>query len=542
MTRSISFSLLVFLVLIPSLGLAKTINKNEVQENVSVEIPRTSTIFGDWLFSGAFKHNAFTGINPDYRITHGDKLLLQLWGGMDFQAELTVDAQGNIFIPKVGPVKVLDVKSSDINNVVLNSIKRVYKSNVEAYVNLMSSQKVKVYLSGMVKQPGLYEGNSADSVLAYIDRSGGIREGLGSYRNIEVLRNGKRIQKIDLYDFIQGGKLNIAQFQDGDVIFIHPRIGTIKLEGRIGFTGEYEVVGDDNRVKDILEATAIDENATLVTIVSPYSNNGRKSIQAKQYAIEDINNLSVSPGATIKVSSKMRPTSISVEVVGEHDSEYQMVLPWGSTLEDVLSKLEFTPYSNQEAIQLFRESVASRQKEMLHASLQKLEQSVLTARSATNEAAQLRVAEAETILQWIDKAKKVEPKGQVLLGDNYNASKIVLSQNDKIVIPSNKHLVMVHGEVMFPTAINYKNEYTIEEYVGQAGGAREDWDDLSVLVMKPNGSFVTADDLITEDELIKPGDEIFVLAKPDVKSLQMAKDITQVIYQVAVSAAVVLAI
>ena len=41
---------------------------------------------------------------------------------------------------------------------------------------------------------------------------------------------------------------------------------------------------------------------------------------------------------------------------------------------------------------------------------------------------------------------------------------------------------------------------------------------------------------------IHPGDEVFVLAKPDVKSLQLTKDIMQVIYQVAVSAAVVLAI
>jgi hypothetical protein len=47
------------------------------------------------------------------------------------------------------------------------------------------------------------------------------------------------------------------------------------------------------------------------------------------------------------------------------------------------------------------------------------------------------------------------------------------------------------------------------------------------------------DDLGDEDE-VSPGDEIFVLAKPDVKSLQITKDIMQVIYQVAVSAAVVL--
>ena len=39
---------------------------------------------------------------------------------------------------------------------------------------------------------------------------------------------------------------------------------------------------------------------------------------------------------------------------------------------------------------------------------------------------------------------------------------------------------------------------------------------------------------------VRPGDEILVLPKIDVKSRQIAKDLTQIIYQVAVSAGVVL--
>jgi hypothetical protein len=60
--------------------------------------------------------------------------------------------------------------------------------------------------------------------------------------------------------------------------------------------------------------------------------------------------------------------------------------------------------------------------------------------------------------------------------------------------------------------------------------------------MKPNGSFIDVNSDLSDEDEIQPGDEIFVLAKPDVKSLQLTKDITQVIYQVAVSAAVVLAL
>ena len=65
---------------------------------------------------------------------------------------------------------------------------------------------------------------------------------------------------------------------------------------------------------------------------------------------------------------------------------------------------------------------------------------------------------------------------------------------------------------------------------------------MNILLMKPNGSFVSANSELKDKKFVGPGDEIFVLAKPDFKSLQVTKDITQVIYQVAVSAAVVLAL
>ena len=229
-------------------------------------------------------------------------------------------------------------------------------------------------------------------------------------------------------------------------------------------------------------------------------------------------------------------------MVGEHNSEFEMVLPWGANLAQLLEKIKFTQLSNKNAVQLYRESVAERQKDMLGATLSSLEQSVLTARSATTESAQLRATEAETILKWIEKAKQVQPKGQVLLSKGYDASQVILNQADSIVIPAKRYLVMVHGEVLFPTAMAYDKEKTIEDFIAAAGGATADLDDMNILIMKPNGAFVDVNSDLNDEDEITPGDEVFVLAKPDVKSLQITKDIMQVIYQVAVSAAVVIAL
>jgi protein involved in polysaccharide export with SLBB domain len=542
-TSLLSGIVIITAIMFSAVSLALDIQKDQDAEINNVLIDNNSTpVFAHWLFSGAFTKQAFTGVNPSYRINQGDTLLVQLWGGLDYQQEMVVDAQGNIFIPKVGPVKVLGVENKKLNNVVLKSIKRVYKSNVQAYVTLLSSQTVKVYLSGLVKNPGLYEGQSAESILAFLDKAGGIRKNMGSYRNITVKRNGKSVKAIDLYDFIQQGLMPSLQLHDGDVIFVAPKIGDITIQGEVGFSGKYEIKGTQSDIKSILAAVAINENATHVTLVEPFTKNGKKEVTAKQYTVDQLQGVTVQSGSVVKVSSQLRAKSISVEIVGEHDSEFEMVLPWGANLADLLSKVKYTSLSNQSAIQLYRQSVAKRQKDMLMASLASLEQSVLTARSATNDTAQLRVTEAQSILQWIEKAKKVQPKGQVLLVSGYDASQVILQQGDRIVVPSKQSLVMVHGEVLFPTAITYDADMSVQNFIAKAGGSTADIDDMNVLIMKPNGSFIDVNSDLTDEDEIYPGDEIFVLAKPDVKSLQITKDITQVIYQVAVSAAVVLAL
>ena len=497
-----------------------------------------SDIYGSWLFDGGFKDTSFSGINPDYRISQGDRLLVQLWGGLNTQDERVVDAHGSIFIPRVGPVKVQGTRNQDLNTVVLKSIKRVYKSNVEAYVTLLSSQKVKVFVSGLVNNPGLYEGQSADSVLRFIDQAGGIRADLGSYRQIYLKRSGKTVANFDLYEFISHGSMPATQLQDGDVIFIGRQKGYVTTTGEVGFAGRYELSDRNTSLSEIMDAVVATDKATHITVVEP---EGTK-VNAKQYRINDIGDVGILAGTRIKFSSQLRPNSISVEVLGEHDSQTELVLPWGANLADLLDQLKYTELSNRNAVQLFREDVARRQKDMLMTSLVALEQSVLTARSSTREEAELRKAESDTILRWIQRAKEIDPRGQVILSEGYNPKDIVLQQGDKIVIPSKRNLVMIHGEVLFPTAIAFKPDLSASKYIMQAGGTNAEFDDLNILVMKPNGMFLNISEDLNDDENIGPGDEVFVLAKPDFKSLQLTKDISQVIYQVAVSAAVVLAL
>jgi len=101
----------------------------------------------------------------------------------------------------------------------------------------------------------------------------------------------------------------------------------------------------------------------------------------------------------------------------------------------------------------------------------------------------------------------------------------------------------VSGEVMMPQALVYNQNASIQDYIAWAAGFTERADAEQILVIHANGlsRFVTLADSSfwlagDEDIVLKPGDQILVLPKVDTKLMQSVKDITQILYQIAVTA------
>ena len=190
--------------------------------------------------------------------------------------------------------------------------------------------------------------------------------------------------------------------------------------------------------------------------------------------------------------------------------------------------------ANMKAAQLYRKSVALRQKEMLDSSLRNLEASVLTARSSTSEEATLRGKEADLVLQFVDRAKNIQLRGQVVLADSRWAGDTLLEDGDLIRIPEKSSIVLVHGEVLFPNAIVYDPNASAGDYVAQAGGYTQKADNSRLVVLRQDGSFAEG-----SGASIRTGDEIMVLPKIDTKNIEITRGISQIIYQIAIAAKVV---
>lgn len=177
---------------------------------------------------------------------------------------------------------------------------------------------------------------------------------------------------------------------------------------------------------------------------------------------------------------------------------------------------------------------------MIETALSALESQALTARSATLEEATLRGKEAELILKFVERARKVEPKGQVILtGSQKILEETILEDGDAIMIPEKSSLLLVHGEVMFPNAIVHTPGVTPDFYIKQAGGYSQNADSSRILLFKTNGVVLT----IPKDyKEIVAGDELMVLPKVDVKRLEIAKGFTQILYQIAVATGTLIAL
>jgi protein involved in polysaccharide export with SLBB domain len=514
-------------------------------------INQASDVFGASLFTGAFARQGATQFNPDYAIAIGDRIQLRLWGGFELQDILTVDPQGNIFLPHVGPVRVLGVRNQELQRVVEAAARKVFRANVYSYASLAAAQPVRIYVGGYVNRPGLYNGTSMDSLLFYLDQAGGVDPERGSFLDVQVMRGEQLRASVNLYDFLLAGRIPLLQLAEGDVIFVPARQNVVKVSGLAENTRRFEFATAELGINELNHLAKPRAAATHVRVVR---NTGTVR-NVEYYALAAANGITVGNGDEVEFTADKKPGTITVRVEGEHASAQEYVLPYGARLGELLKQIEYSERSDAASPQLFRRSVRERQKAMLQTALKSLESSLLTARSGTSDEARLRKEEADLILQWVDRAKEIEPRGQVFIAQANERDNLLLENGDILRIPTKDGLVLISGEVLFPNAVAYDTKLSLDDYIRFAGGYTQNAHNSRIVVAHRNGSFSEASPTASastdaafwwEESLpprglaIRPGDEILVLPKIDVKSRQIAKDLTQILYQIAISTKVVL--
>ena len=492
-----------------------------------VQDPDALPPFGANLFTGGFRGAMGDGLNPDYRIKPGDQVTVRAWGAFELDRVLPVDAQGNIFIPGSGPLKVEGQSSQQVDASVRQAITSVYPDNVQVYTNLQGVQPVAVYVTGYVENPGRYAGTPNDSLLYFLDQSGGIDQDLGSYRQIRVMRDGRNVATVDLYDFLINGNIPRPQFQDGDTIVVEERGPAIAVGGDVHREYRYEMTGNSLSGAELVNLARLRSGVSHVLL----RGDREEGPIAQYFPIDMFAGQTIRSGDEVLFSSDKRSETIVVEVEGSYYGPSRYALPRDARLSELLDAIAVPENMTAvESISIQRESVKKQQAQSLEESLRRLETTYLGAPSSTNEEAQIRVQEAELIQDFISRASELEPSGRLVVAYDGRISDIRLQDGDVVTIPEVSDSMLISGEVLVPQAAVYRPGMSVIDYIEGAGGFTDRADDDHILVVRQNGAVENA-----RNVNLRPGDEILVMPAAPTHNLQLASTITQILYQIAVA-------
>jgi protein involved in polysaccharide export with SLBB domain len=199
-------------------------------------------------------------VPADYVIGPGDTLYVQLFGSQNDEAFLTVNREGVINFPEIGPLTVSGLTFVEVRNLINDRV-REQMIGVRASTTLGELRSIRVYVFGDVKRPGSYTISGLSTMTNALLASGGVQP-IGSLRKVALLREGNTVTTLDLYDaLLRGDTSGDVRVQPGDVIFVPPTGPTVAVAGQVRRPAIYELrtertIGDVIALAGGLNATA----------------------------------------------------------------------------------------------------------------------------------------------------------------------------------------------------------------------------------------------------------------------------------------------
>lgn len=205
-------------------------------------------IYGHEVFNArslTFEPSDNLATPQNYRLGPGDEVVIDLWGTSEDHIRQTISPEGSIMISQIGPVYLNGMSISDANKHIKNLFARKYAgmadAETEVQVTLGQIRTIQVDILGEVSTPGTFRMSPFSSVFHALYRAGGIRD-IGTLRNIQVLRNGRKIAGIDIYEYLFDGKTSgNIRLQEGDVIIVPPYDQLVSIDGNVKRPMYYEI-------------------------------------------------------------------------------------------------------------------------------------------------------------------------------------------------------------------------------------------------------------------------------------------------------------
>lgn len=266
-------------------------NSSSAQDdNKKLAMPQDGIkVFGRDIFYSSnltFEPSMNIATPTDYRLGPGDQVVIEVWGASEANIVQKVTPDGYISIPDVGPIAVNGLTVQAASNRIRAKLSKIYSGMKTANVDLSTNVKVslgqirtiQVNIMGEVARPGTYALSSFSTVFHALYKAGGVSP-IGSLRNIKVVRGGRTVATIDVYDYIlQGRSHTDIRLQEGDVILASPYEALVMIQGKIKRPMYYEMKSSESIATLINYAGGFSDDAYASSITVERSNAKERTI------------------------------------------------------------------------------------------------------------------------------------------------------------------------------------------------------------------------------------------------------------------------
>ena len=472
------------------------------------DLARGDQVFGRNIFNTrnlTFEPSVNLATPANYRLGPGDEVIIDIWGASQNTIRQQISPEGTINIQKIGPVNLSGMTVSAANDYLKNALNKIYNGlnnttdpTSDIRLTLGNIRTIQINVMGEVVQPGTYALSSFSTVFHALYRAGGVSD-IGSLRNVQLVRNGKNIATIDVYEFImKGNTQDDIRLQEGDVVIVPAYDVLVKISGKVKRPMRFEMKKDENLATLIKYAGGFEADAYTRSLRVVRQNGEEYEVNTVKDI--DYNIYKMRNGDVVTAEAILNRFTNKLEIRGA------VYRPGIYQLSGKLNTI----------------------RELVH------EAQGLTGDAFLNRAVLYRQREDLT-----SEVVQIDIKS-IMDGTSPN---LALMKNDILYIPSIHDLedrgnVTVHGEVAHPDSYPYADNMTLEDLIIQAGGLKEAAStvriDISRRIKNPRSTadndtigqmytFSLKDGFVIDGQpgfILEPYDQVYVRRSPGYQAQQ----------------------
>jgi len=485
------------------------------KDDKELEEIEESVIFGKKFFD--IIQTSFMPINEPnldgtYTLDFGDELEISLIGQNESTDNYEIKRDGSINLPDIGKIILSGLTLNEGSELIKAKVNQAY-IGTKAFISLSNIRDINIIISGNAYNPGIYTLNGNSNMLQALSMAGGLND-FGSYRNIQLLRDGEVIDTLDIYQVLIYGKTNLYRsLRSGDSIVVNRKGKIVSIESGVLRTGKYELT-DDESFEDLINfSNGLNSNADLENVILKRVIKGSSEVINVNY--NQISDLEVKDGDGLFIR-EYKFNSVRIDGAVKNPGTY--ILPLGTKLSKLIedaggyeeSAYPFGGYlNNKKSLEINQESKDRLYDKFLND---------LILKSGTN------MPVDSSFGLFLKQLKDSTVAGRVIAEFDTDVLKAhpeldtILEDGDEIIIPNITQQVYIQGEISNPGAIRYSPNKGIDFYLENAGGSLDSADIKNIFIVHPNGettnlstnskiSFILSDN---NKNLVYPGSIIYV--------------------------------